>query len=324
MAFEWQTQIHWSETSASTIQTYDTDWCYPNSVTADTSTSPFFTNFDDPIGSGNKLNTQTWNNINNILSSDENDYATYFDINSFGYWKENVPGYGVISFTGTTKKEDSTTLIISDFGLNVPIGATIENIKVKIVRKSTPLHDNIIDPIDSTIDPSWYIDEEFFNQNITTYTHDAFIGLDTTTNTSINSAITNKSQNYTEEIITLEPGVLEPLNGYYVKRPTGTWSTQKEVAIYSDNTWRTDGVYWTSELLNDPSFCVKLKLNQHIFRSYTQALPISILSSRDYFFGEEKQDWMGLHYAFDPYGTNQFGYLLSKIYSVAVKVTYFL
>lgn len=319
MAFEWQTQIHWSKTTGLTIQTYDTDWCYPNSVTSDESDYPIFSNFDDPV-TGNELITMYWNDLNNILLDDENKYATYFNINSFGYWKQSVDGYGIISFTGTTKKEDSTTLIVYNFGLNVPNGSTIENIKVKIVRESVPLHD-------ASSDPNWTnVDREFFLKNITTYTHDAFIGLDTTANTSISSAITNKSQSYTEEIITLEPGVFDEQlnNGYNVKRPTGVWlPNQKETAIYSDNTWRSDGTsYWTPELLNDSSFCVKIKANQHIFRSYTQAIPIN--GNSDIFYNDtEKQNWMNNKYSYpNNYNTNQFGFLLSKIYSVAVKVTY--
>lgn len=319
-----------------------TQYTLPNNY----ATSPFIFKINDiddnfNIPGESNSNIGSWSNSSGITGNTNNScYMFSENIKSTNVEKESgwlVVGGFDSSFLDNTKK--------------------IKSLQLKIVRKNITLNDsNFIN--DSLLNE---IDYFLIYSGITTYTRDNTISLHDNYDDEDSLYIEkfeNKSEPYQPEVIDITTydisGLTYQTNMYNIPislnsytKPIGIWSNEKETKIYGNSTndlWGSDSDTITNLLING-DLCIKLKINQKIFKGfgYNDFYSPKILSGitnliNDYKYTNTYDSWTKMldtkydyrhnktlleHYnSRDDISYTIASYLLSKFYTIAIKVNY--
>lgn len=287
---------NWTVITGTTYIRKYTDWNYANNVSSGETTSGLLTQYDVPIGSGDYTRLKQWQNINN-LTGQTDEFAHYFNVNLY-----NV-----------TLKEDSSIIILNDFNFSVPTGSTISGMQVKITKSSEKYHD-----LQGSLASAWVSDKFWYENNVYTYTYDTLVTIDTnsgtTTTGNTNNAIAWTPEQVSETAIGNQPWLTSTTDPEYrYLLPTGIWTEDKRTYVYGSETdvW---GKTWDTNEINSSDLSIKIKVNQHVFKSY-ETIP-TFRSSLD------KENWENAEYTSSGYTDNTFGYMTSKLYDVLARVIY--
>ena len=308
MTWFWQQQIDYdTATGLSSIRRH-TDWMVPNEIKQCYSgTTISATTHYEPKTSTNTTNIiddsfidiydaeikSIWNNLNSAKTFD--DY--YANILS-----PNVNPY--------IRKVDTPDIIAYDFNFNIPSGATICGIEVKITKSAYAISDINL-PFENN--EKWY-----FDNNITHYTYDRKVTLNLNSICTNNQQFKNYAKPYTQEIISptisQNGNFLVSPDGYYIFPAIGIWKQTKETIVYGGETDLWSDVYnLTAEDLNSTGFSIIVGVTQHVFRGYEDIPTFYNMAT--------KRNWYTTRYK-NGYDVYDMCYQVSKIYDIEVRAFY--
>ncbi len=323
MAWIWKQQIEYDNlTTGLSYIKRSTDWQSPGSIKQciDTSLSQI-TNYDEPIGSsryiyavpdinGDYEPDSIWNNLDEVktVSGSTYDYASILSINR----------------NPTTKIFDTPNIVTWDYNFNIPTGATITGIQVKINKSAYGIHDQTYIPGNIYGTGIWdTIDQGYFNTNMTHYTYDKLVTL--SDNSGCTSTFDNYAKPYTKEILNPIVSLSSP-TGRPIP-PKGIWEQTETTHIYGGDgfSWviprdlslhyTTPIFTWTPEKINNNEFSLIIGATQHVYRGYGVTNHFHGSASAIAFYND-------LYFLYTYYDDDCRGYQVSKIHDVQIKIYY--
>lgn len=234
-----------------------------------------------------------WNNLASAITFD-NTYANILSPNSNPY----------------IRKVDTPDLVAYDFNFNIPSGATICGIELKITKSAYGMCDS---GITFNADEQWY-----FDNNITHYTYDRLVTIDLNSGCTRTQQFKNYAKPYSQEIIskTISKNgtFLVSPDGYYVFPAIGIWNSTNETSIYGGETDLWCDIYkLTAEDLNSTGFSIVFGATQHVFKGYEE--------NPTFFNIIQKRNWFATRYI-NGYDTYNMCYQISKLYDIKVRAFY--
>ena len=312
-------------TSGTTKINRVTNWCSPTASNQiydnriDSIEPLIPTNHNDVLGSQSYL---TWM-INKKYQEQESIWSTTGNNNVTAIHDATDNKYaGLLSpnINKSTKTYNTPYISCNGFNFNIPTGATITGIQVKITRSSTGMSDI------GTISPNTQ-DEWLFNNRLNHYTYDRLVTL--TMNTSYTNAYENKAKYYESEKFNPTTNYVVGVGGLKVKPPVGVWGSNKESVLYGnqyDLWYEPTSQSWSVDDLNSSNFTVVFGAVQHIFRGQDTTMSYNTTTGLPIFptnwILSQKVSWYYQRYITDNYNTHQMCYEKSKIFDIQVRVFY--
>lgn len=258
-----------------------------------TSTNKTYLILDSYLNSQDAELKSAWNNLESAITFDTS-YANILTPN----------------INHTIRKVDTPNIVAYDFDFNIPSGATICGIELKINKSAYGIHDsNIV----FSPDDEWY-----YNNNITHYTYDRLVTISLDTGCTGTQLFKNYAKPYSQEVIsntlTQNGKFLVSPDGYYVYPPKGIWKNNIETSVYGGETdlW-CDNYNLTPEDLNSSGFSIIFGATQHVFRGYETIPNFNNIIS--------KRTWYAQRYLGD-YDNYKMCYQVSRLYDIKARVFY--
>lgn len=315
-----------------------------------------------------KINPNTDDNFNNYSI---NNSGTIFS--NIGSWTNSIGITGNTDSScyffsqnveSTNIEIESGWLIVGGFDVGfIDSTKKVKSIQLKVVRKNLAFNDKDFKNQNGGWDSSGNtygkylpeVDNILLTSGITTYTRDNIISLHDNYNdedTLYIQKFDNKSQPYQPETIDIESvdilsnitqtnifNVPKTLKSF--TKPKGIWSNEKETIIYGGDgdLWGSDSDTLTNILISG-DFCIKIKINQKVFKGYGYKDFYSplVLSGNSINLSAWNGSWNTMLYTQYPYRHNKnllqhynertdisfpmSSYLLSRLYSIAIKINY--